>query len=138
MISDAIFGLLKADATVSKLVGPNGKGVNIFPMRLPEAKKQGIVYSQISGAGVESLAGSNPLQSGRFEIACYAAEYRDARAMKVAAMAVLIGYQGTTSDGTQIDSIRKVLEVDGYNDGPQLFNCPFDVEIWFSETNPNT
>lgn len=135
MITSGLFDLMKSDAGVLAILATISGKPCIWPVKLPEASPvPAIAYTQISGDGVYSLDGANVLKTGRFQISCYAQGFTDAKKLARAAQKALVGYHGTLDDGTEVDSIRLLLELDGWEEAPQSYHCPFDVEVWYRDT----
>lgn len=142
MLYEGIYARLLADAGVVAILGAKAsradKKTGIFPVLADKAATLPmIVYLQIAGQPeADSLDGSNAFQSARVQISCFAEGYSPAKRLARAAKLALVGFRGTLSDGTEVDSIRAALELDAWEDGPATYHCPLDVTILFRDVSP--
>jgi hypothetical protein len=144
MLTDGLYNLLATSPAITVLLGTNAArntasnsqdaSSGIFPMSAPEGViSPYIVYSQISGQGVDSFEGANPLNRARMEFSCYATSYEAAKKLARAVKSVLLGLSQTLIDGTGVDDILLASERDLFEDGPFQYRIAVDVSIWFSD-----
>lgn len=140
MLTEGIFGLLaSADSPPSLVRTMLGESradqtSGVFQAQAPEGcDLPFIVYSQISGEGAGTMEGANVFHSARYEFSCYAKTFIDAKRLQRAVRRVLEGYRGTLHEGTEVDTVLLVSELDDVEDDADLFRCPIDFEFLYRD-----
>jgi hypothetical protein len=138
MISDGLFSIAAAGAGILAILGApaarkdNSTGV-FAALAPPGAIAPYIVVSGVGGAGTPSLAGANSFGSARWQFSSYGATYKVAKQLARAIRMEFEGWRGTLADGSEVDSMIYLGELDSYEDAPALFHVPLDLEIWFRD-----
>jgi len=132
VIEDALVALLRADATVSGLVGSR-----IYPIVAPaEATLPALVYQRISGPRVMTHDGPSGLAHPRFQFRAVARHYSEAKGLVNALRSALDGYHGTTS-GVTIDEIAIDNEIDAFypsdDEAADSYEILVDFIVWHHE-----
>jgi hypothetical protein len=117
----------------------------IFPGLIQEGSDlPALVYLQIHGDEMQTFDGRGELRSARVQLSSYGSMYGDAKLTAKAVKDTLIGFQGTLDDGTQVDSISLVSEMDSFVKAPattqetggrSLYHTAVDVEVWYRESS---
>ncbi len=108
MFVEGLVSLLANDAGVKPLLQPSPPrkdGTNgVFPNVAPdEVNLPYIVYTQVHRENILSYQGVNRLQFLRFQISCYAANYKASKTLAMKARLLLDGFVGTLSDGSLLE-----------------------------------
>jgi uncharacterized protein DUF3168 len=133
LISDVIFSQVTTDAKVQALIGDRA-----YPSLAPkETKLPYLVFFQISGEPVESLAGTNRLSFLKYRFACYGSNFRNAKVLASAVKNCLNGWFATMSDGSQVQGTHQILEMDDSEAIPQgtIYSTHLDFNISYLEQN---
>jgi hypothetical protein len=138
MISDGLYSKAAAGPGILAILGSpatrSDKSTGIFAtLAPPGAIGPYTVLSDVGGSGTPSLAGANSFGSARWQFSCYAATYKAAKQLARAVRMEFEGWQGTLADGTEVDSMVYLGELDSFEDAPALFHVPLDLEIWFRD-----
>jgi hypothetical protein len=139
MLADGLRKLLLGTSAITAIVGtpdsrPDKKS-GVWWVEMPEeALLPGIVLSQVSGAGIPTMDGPDPLHTARIQVSCYGETFADAKSLARAVRTTLEGYAGTLPDGTAVGQTILVSEMDAFEDAPNSFGCPVDFEFWYSES----
>jgi hypothetical protein len=106
----------------------------IFPVQMPESTPlPALIYSQISGEGNPSLDGANSLHQCRISFGCYGDSYGDAKRLQRAVRQLLEGLHTTLAEGTPVDNVILLLELDSFEDGPFSYNAPIDFLFVYAD-----
>lgn len=141
MIESGLFEKLKADPTITGMVGSN-----IFPLWRKDMPVPAVVYQAVTGSAVHSLDGESPLRTRRFQFDCYAsaANYFTSRQLSDAVRAVLVprsgnaGYPYALSDGTEIQEATVMIDMDmpvEIGSGGYLSRALIDIEFGYIPAN---
>lgn len=144
MLQEGLVALLAADSGVGAILGqrpdpPDGmeKGNGIFPNDLPEgAPLPAIVYADIHAANEMTFDGPEIFTTARIEFACRGSKYGDAKRLARAVRICLENFTGTLADEdqTEVDSMRRISEVDLFEFAPFEHRTVVDFEIAFRDT----
>jgi hypothetical protein len=123
---EGIYARLAADAGVLAL------NAGVFPALAPkESSLPYLVYTQVGGATVNSLAGANRLQSARLRFSCYGNTYGTAKGLAKAVKDSLNGLAVTLPGGT-VAIQGAWLEYEGDDAEPDLQGTVFATHVDFS------
>jgi hypothetical protein len=136
MLQEGVNSLLAAAPTIQAILGTpatrSDGSTGIWPVTVPIGKPlPALVYMKVGGHEINSLDGRGELRVSRIQISPYAETYADVANLCEAAKDVLCNFQGKLDDGTEVDSMFLVLELDAYESTPKIFHAPFDVEIQY-------
>lgn len=121
---EGIYARLAADAGVVAL------GAGVYPALAPkEASLPYLVYTQVGGATVNSLAGANRLQSARLRFSCYGNTYGAAKDLAKAVKDSLNGLAVTLPGGITVQGAW--LEYEGDDAEPDLQGTVFASHVDF-------
>ena len=144
MLAEGLVALLLADTNTLALLGtPSARQTEsedniatsgIFAGQMPKAAVlPAVVYVGIHDEGQMTMDGPDAFTIGRMQFSCYGEVYKDAKHLARAVRQAFEAFQGTLSEGTQIDSIHRVGEVDIFADAPQAYATHVDFEIQYRD-----
>jgi hypothetical protein len=144
MLAEGLVALLLADTpTVAILGTPAARGAEepdgvdtsgIFSGQMPEgAALPAIVYFDVHQDSTMTMDGPDTFTIGRMQFSCFGENYADAKHLARAVRRALEAFQGTLADGTEVDSIRRVSELDAFEEGPAAYMTPVDFEIAYRD-----
>jgi|SRR5579864_2069521 len=144
MLQEGLVNLLLNDtATVAFLGTPgerqledgnNKPTTGIFVGDLPEGTPlPAIAYLDIHSEGAMTMDGPDPFTITRIQFSCYGANYADSKHLARRVRQVLEAFTGTLNEGTEIDSIHRVSEIDRFEDVPFGWLTAVDVEIAYRD-----
>jgi hypothetical protein len=141
MLQEGISQALAAAAPITALIGTPGSRADqttgIFPIQMPEsATLPAIVYFDVHGDGLMTMDGPDPMQFARVQFSCYGKSYGDSKRLARAVRQFLENFAGILPDGTPIGSMRRVSEVDTFEDAPFIYHTPVDIEIVYQDVTP--
>jgi hypothetical protein len=147
MLVDGLYALLASSSELQDQLGAarTDQTSGIFPGLIKEGSDlPALVYLQVHGDEMQTFDGRGELRSARLQFSGYGSAYGDAKLTAKAVKDTLIGYQGTLNDGTQVDSIHLVSEIDSFVKSPtpsqetggrSMYHTAVDVEIWYRESS---
>jgi len=115
MFIEGLFSLLANDSGVSGILGTNRSDgtTGIFPNVAPDSVNiPYMVYTEVHREPILSYEGVNPLQTLRFQLACYGSPYLTVKQLAEAIKNVLDGFVGELSDGSVVGSSMPLSEHD--------------------------
>jgi Protein of unknown function (DUF3168) len=140
VIADGLYAVLASAGAVIDIVGTpqtrteQMKTTGIFKVQMPEgAAMPAVVFSQIAGESLMTMDGPDPLRFVRYQFNCYGKSPADAAALQRAVRRTLENFTGTMADGSQVDDMECVLEMETFEDAPFLFNASVDMRIAFRD-----
>lgn len=129
MIEEEINARLRGSA---ELVAALGGTAKVYPVKAKQGVAEPwVVYSKIDGIPVQSLAGSNALRSGRFQIDSYAKEYGQAKGIaRLVERALGSGWQSAS-----LGQVSVLLDSDGdlYEADTARHRVRQDFALWWDE-----
>ena len=135
MLCEGLITLAKADAGVISIAnaGPDGKPA-IFAGQAPEAYKGPLaVYGFAFEANEMTFDGPDPFTTARIEIWCQAEKYLDAKKLARAIRRCFENFQGTLSDGSEVDSIHRIDELDTFQPAPFLYLTSTQYQVAYRD-----
>ena len=144
MLAEGLVALLLSDTGVVGINGtpaarqaqdPQGRlNPGVFAVQMPEGiKLPAIVYLVISDEDLMTLDGPNAFTSARVQFSCYGTQYADSQRLCRAVRLALENFQGILVDGTEIDSIHRVSELDAFEDAPFGYATHVDFEVSYRD-----
>jgi hypothetical protein len=140
MLADGIYQLLANSGAITAIVGTpatrqeTAKTTGIFKVQMPEAAAMpAVVFSQISGETVFSMDGPDALRSVRYQFSCYGKYSQDAASLQRAVRRLLESFTVALADGSVVNHMECVLEMEIFEDAPFSFNAPVDMKIVFQD-----
>jgi hypothetical protein len=147
MLEEGIYARLAADTGLQAILGTPDTRVDlttgIFPgLILHDSDLPSLVYLQVHGDEMSTFDGRGELRSARIQLSSYSDDYAGAKRAGKAVKDALLGFQGKLDDGTEVDSILLVAEIDSFVKSPSatqeaggrsMFHTAVDVEIWYRE-----
>jgi hypothetical protein len=136
MLAEGIIALLQQDAGVIAKAATRGDGkAAIFAGQAPEAAPMPLsVYGFAYEENLMTMDGPSAFTKARIEIWNQAEGYLDAKKLARAVKVCLENFQGTLSEGTEVDSIHRISEVDTFQDAPFLYLTATEYEVLFRDT----
>ncbi|HLZ10430.1 MAG TPA: DUF3168 domain-containing protein [Chloroflexota bacterium] len=147
MLEEGIYTLLANSTAVTDQLGTArvDQTTGIFPGLIKAGSDlPALVYLQVHGEEMQTFDGRGELRSARVQLSAYGDAYGDAKRTAKAVKDTLIGFAGTLDDGTEVDSIHLVSEMDNFvktptptqeTGGRSLYHTAIDVEIWYREAS---
>jgi hypothetical protein len=80
-----------------------------------------------------TMDGPDPFTIGRMQFSCLGKTYADSKRLARAVREAFEAFQGALSDGTEVDSIRRVSEIDVFEDAPFAYMTAVDFEIAYRD-----
>ena len=77
--------------------------------------------------------GPDPFTMARVEFSCHGSNYAATKRLARAVRNLFENYQGTLSDGSQVDSIHRVSEIDLFEDAPFSYAVHVDFSVGFRD-----
>lgn len=136
MFVEGLFKLISSNGPIAALLGTarSDKTPGVFPVIAPnEATMPYIVYLQVSGQQVQSLAGANALTKASFRFQSYGANYKQAKQLTTAICGLLNGFTGTLTDGSRVQQTIKGNEAETAEPIPHgtIYGVHVDFEFWY-------
>jgi hypothetical protein len=136
VILEGVVSLYANDADLLAIIGTSdtrGDSTNgIFPLLMPTATPMpALVYARVAGHEIDTMDGRGELKVMRLQTSAYAESGKDAINTAEAAKKVIVGFRGVLSDGTEVDNVILLLDLDHYEPVLKLYHSHFDVEIWY-------
>ena len=123
MLSHGLVALAKGDSGVAAIAapGPDGKP-SIFAGQAPEAASPPLaVYGFAYEVNVMTMDGPETFTIAQIEIWCQALDYDDAKNLARAIRHCFENFTGALTDGSQVDSIHRIDELDTFQPDPFFF-----------------
>jgi hypothetical protein len=140
VIADGLYAVLANASAVTAIVGTPAtrtetmKTTGIFKVQMPEAAAMpAVVFSQIAGESLMTMDGPDALRFVRYQFNCYGSTPGDAAKLQRAVRRTLENFTGTMVDGSQVDDMECVLEMETFEDAPFIFNASVDMKIAFRD-----
>lgn len=144
MLNEGLKRLLATTSAVTAIVGTQqsrsqasegrDQSSGIFFDQAPKDSEQPlIVYAEIHGDGEMTMDGPDPLQYARVQFSCYATDYANSKRLARVVRQTLEVFTGALYEGTTIDSMRRVGEIDTFEEAPSLFLTAVDFEVAYED-----
>jgi hypothetical protein len=127
MILQGITNLLLANPGVATLIG-----ARVSPVELPQdSALPAVVYRTISSVAKQTLdtAGMTRL---RLEVDCWGSKFGDADATRYAVIKALEQYSGVLSDGTFLQDVQTIQQMDFFEHDLLLYGCMVEFYLFFN------
>lgn len=128
MIVEDLTAYLEGNAGLSALIAGR-----VYAQNLPQkAALPAVVYSEVSGKRMETMEGTTGLNDGRYQITCYALDYKTAKQVSQAVRAALHGFSGAMG-GTNVQNSSLLNERDIWDFVTLEYRVDLDFQIWHRE-----
>lgn len=139
MIGEGVVALLAADAGVNGILGtPSTRKdgtTGIWPGTMPEGTPlPALEYNDIHAENEMTLDGPEPFTMQRISFSCHGAQYGDAKHLARAVRQALENFTGRLSEGSDVDSMHRISELDAFEYGPFDFSAVIDFEVAYRDT----
>lgn len=126
MIEAEIVDMLYSDYTLATLIEDR-----IYPNVIPQGTAMpAIAYQQISGTGEHDMNGPIRLQSGRWQITCYAKTYTEMLTIAHRVRAVMDGYKGGNIAVVQMGNEGDQPQLSSGKDAILRYSRYIEFTIW--------
>ena len=135
MLAIGLFALLTADSGFQAAMGPRTDGTTgIFAMQAPEgAPMPFVVYGFAMEINTMTMDGPDVFTKARIEFWTQGATFLQAKTLARAMKRVFESFQGTLSDGSEIDSIYRISELDTFQDAPYMYMTSQEYEVLYRD-----
>jgi Protein of unknown function (DUF3168) len=138
MLVEGLYSLLAGAAPITSIVGTQSsrtdKTTGIFAGEMPEgAPTPVVVYRQVDGRGLVTMDGPDGLQFVRMQFSCYGKNYLGSKQLARAVRQVLEKFTGVLSEGTCVDNMQTIIEMDTFEEAPYLYHTAVDIEIVYAD-----
>jgi hypothetical protein len=137
MLAEGLVNLLLSDGPTVAILGmkaARGGTTGIFAGSMPEGTVlPAIVYVDVHAADEMTLDGPDAFTMQRMQFSCYGNSYADAKRLAAAVRNAFESVQGALSDGSQVDSIHRVGEMDAFEDAPFSYATHLDFEAAYRD-----
>lgn len=138
MFAEGLVAFLAGDANVTALLGTSTSRQDqtngIFPDIMPEGTPlPALVYSDIHAANEHTLDGPDPFTTSRIQISAHGKTKGQAKTLARTVRQDLEAFTGTFSDGTEVDSIERITELDAFADAPFSFVVHVDFNAFWRD-----
>lgn len=138
MISDGIYTLVSGNAALQALLGlpttRQDKRTGVFFNQAGEdADTPHIIFSQVSPNPTQTMDGAEAAQSARWQFSVYDVTPEGAKRVARTLRLEIEGFRGNLSDGTEVDGIQYVSEIDLFEPAVSMHHVPIDFEIWYRD-----
>jgi hypothetical protein len=128
MLAIGLIALLVADSGVQAAMGPRllpdgtkDNATGIFPDYIPEgALLPLIVYGFSYEENEMTLDGPDPLTQAQLEFIVQGNSYIQAKKVAIAMRVAFQNFQGTLTDGSEVDTIHRISELSMFQEAPFL------------------
>ena len=121
-----LFALIKSFPAVSAL-----NGGNVFRFVLPPGVNKGITVQRAGGSGDLTFDGP-AMQKVRVQFDFHASTPEASDAMQTAFRTAIEGYAGTLSDGTYLQDVQWINDIDFYDNEPRQWRVASEFYLFFN------
>ena len=135
MLCEGLIALAKTDAGViaASEPGPDGKP-SIFAGQAPEGAKPPLsVYGFAYEENDMTMDGPEAFTKARIEIWSQGLTYLQAKKLARAIKRCFENFTGTLPDGSEVDSIQRISELDTFQDQPFLYLTSTEYQVWYRD-----
>jgi hypothetical protein len=140
MLAEGLVNLLLLDSPTVAILGTpaqrqaldsQGRSTTgVFAAQMPEgAVLPAVVFTDIHSDDMMTMDGPDPFTMARMQFSCYGASYADSKRLARAVRQLFENFTGTLADLSQIDSMRRIGEMDAFEDAPFSYAAHVDFEI---------
>lgn len=138
MISDGIYRLVSGSVALQELLGLPADRVDkrtgvFFNQAGEEADTPHIVFSEVSPNPTQTMDGAEAAQSARWQFSVYDVTAEGAKRVARTLRLEIEGFRGTLSEGTEVDGVHYVSEIDLFEPAVAMHHIPIDFEFWYRD-----
>ena len=144
MLVEGLVALLLADSTTVSLLGtPAARGqaepdgistTGVFAEQVPEgALLPLIVFGYAYEENEMTMDGPDVMTHARIEFHAQGKSYANAKRTARAMRQCFENFTGTLSDGSEVDSIKRINELDVFQDAPFAYVTSVEFEAWYRD-----
>ena len=144
MLVEGLVNLLLNDGPTVAIIGtpasrdqkePDGiSTTGVFAEQVPEAAILPLIVFGYSYEESEfTMDGPDALTHARIEFSAQAKIYADAKHLARAMRNCFQNFQGTLSDGSEVDTIKRINELDVFQDAPFAYVTSVEFEVWYRD-----
>jgi hypothetical protein len=135
MLAEGLITLLRADSgVIAANTRADGSIGQIFAGQMPpEALPPVTVYGFAYEENEMTMDGPDAFSKARIELWHQGADYAQAKKLARAVRKCLENFRGTLSDGSEVDSIRRISELDTFQDAPFLYLTSVEYEVSYRD-----
>jgi hypothetical protein len=144
MLVEGLNALLLADPATVALIGTpairetqepdNVATTGVFAEQVPEgAALPLIVFGYAYEENQMTMDGPDVMTRARLEYSAQGLSYADAKHVARAMRKLFENFTGTLFDGSEVDSIRRISELDTFNDAPFFYVTSVEFEVWYRD-----
>jgi hypothetical protein len=126
MIEQGLMTLLAGNAPIAALVG-----TRISWVVLPENSTLPALTFQNVGSISSPTFETRGMQRMRVQFDCWGATYLDAITLRKAVETLLDGFQGTLSDGTYLQNVVSLQQVDFFDHDVRVFRAMIEFRLYY-------
>jgi hypothetical protein len=135
MLAAGLITLLKADAgVIAANTRDDGTLGGIYAGQMPPESLPPItVYGFAYETNEMTMDGPDPFTTARIELWHQGATYDQAKILARAVRKCLENFRGTLSDGSEVDSIHRISELDTFQDAPFLYLTSVEYQVSYRD-----
>jgi Protein of unknown function (DUF3168) len=135
MLAVGLFALLTADSGFQAAMGTRTDGTTgIFAGQAPEgAPTPLVVYGFAYEENAMTMDGPDVFTTARIEFWVQGSSFLQAKTLARAIRNAFENFQGTLSDGSQVDSIHRISELDTFQDAPFLYLTSQEYQVQYRD-----
>ena len=135
MLYDGLVHLLVNDAGFAAAMGVRADSTNgIFPGQAPEGISAPIVvYGFAYEESSMTFDGPDAFTKARIELWFQGKSYVQAKTLARAARKTFENFTGTLLDGSEVDSIQRISELDTFQDAPFLYLTSVEFQVLYRD-----
>jgi len=142
MLNEGLENLIENAPAVTAILGTpatrgDEKTTGVFPAFIPKGSSfPAIVYTFVHTEGSMTMDGPDPFHRARVQFSCYATKYDVAKRLARTLAQTLEAFTGVLSDGTEVDNMQQIGELDMFQEGPFIFGTHIEFDIAYSDISP--
>ena len=135
MLVEGLITLLVADSGFQAAMGTRSDNTNgIFSGQAPEgAPMPLLVFGYVYEENLMTMDGPDAFTTARLEFWAQGGSYAQAKKLARAARKAFEAFQGTLSDGSEVDSMRRISELDTFQETPFLYLTSVEIEALYRD-----
>jgi hypothetical protein len=138
MLFQGLIDLMGNSSAVQAAIGPRDDGTTgIFAGQMPpEAPPPVIVYLFAYETNEMTMDGPDSFTTARIELWFRDIDYDRGKKLARAVKKLFESFTGTLSDGSEVDSIHRISELDTFDDGPFMFLTSQEYQVSYRDLSP--